>query len=529
MGFPPRTSDRITYVTLWEDGRAVFTSPGGPFRETRLNRGTLSRLLGAASVLYTLADFYAAAGMTDAPTTRFSVETERGRKTVQVYAMNPEAAHPGEQSHAELERLRGLWREVVAALPRSAPTMQPDEVIVALSPGVEHTRPNEPGCAALGVRQTWPAALSGRLVGEAAREAVRRGGLGPYGGFCVDGTAQTVWVRPVLPVLHLPDPHWPRSGLPRHPAATAYESAEHYVFSYRYPGASKTAVAAWYRGQMEAKGWRLARESGDDLQFWVRPRLDESDPMVELRFGPAELEMRYVRTEGGVPHHPAGVLGGCAGSSCLLVRNTPPDAAAVWFREYLGYLGYTELEPHHYQHGRTLLRLEFRPESGGTAITMVRSIATSPPPGLAGGHPYVAARSTPLCEATKGREVAMAGRTISLHSSLCVTVRDPDRLRIQVAYGDSYLDLEPATGRQIQSYGTSDDQWYTGHLQAIVVQFIPGAPPPPPGPPTPGAVLIAPVPREAPAAPTVTAPPHPPGSATAMPGRSAGTPAGRES
>jgi hypothetical protein len=132
---------------------------------------------------------------------------------------------------------------------------------------------------------------------------------------------------------------------------------------------------------MHAKGWRLARESRDDLQIWVRPRLDESDPIVELRFGGNELEMRYLRAEGGIPRHPNGVFGDCAGSGCLLVRDTPPDAAAAWFREYLGYLGYTEVNPHHYQHGRTLLRLELRPDPGGTTVTVQFIPGAPPPPG----------------------------------------------------------------------------------------------------------------------------------------------------
>src|SRR6266542_5384274 len=91
-GFPPR-SDRVTSVTLWDDGRALFGAPGAaPYREARLGRDAVARLLASADVLYGMADFYAAAAITDAGSTGFTIERARGRKSVEVYALGLDAA-----------------------------------------------------------------------------------------------------------------------------------------------------------------------------------------------------------------------------------------------------------------------------------------------------------------------------------------------------------------------------------------------------------------------------------------------------
>jgi len=393
----------VTSVTLWDDGRALFGAPGAaPYREARLGRDAVARLLASADVLYGMADFYAAAAITDAGSTGFTIERARGRKSVEVYALGLDAARPGEPHHAELEQLRALWREVEGALPASAPALRADdvdEVIVALSPGIEwppRSRPGMPSCAERGVTRTWPSDAVGRLTGAAARDAVRSAGSGTLGEFCVDGQLQQVWVRPVLPVLSLPSRNWPSGGLPRHPAATAYDSGQVYAYDYRAPGVPGGELAAWYRTAMAARGWRLAHDA-PDRQVWVRPRLEEADPLVELRFADGGVEMRYVRVEQGVPHHPRGVLGGCAppaGGGCQLV-NAPPDAARIWFREYLAYLGYVEVAPDVHQLGPSALRLVFREEQGGTAVTAAAGPAAARPPLSPNGSPNPMSTATP--------------------------------------------------------------------------------------------------------------------------------------
>ena len=119
---------RVPEVTLWGDGRVVFVAPDGVIREARLEPATVDHLVDAATVLYDLADHYTAFLVSDAPSTLFSVETVRGRKTVRVYALNLEKAMPREQEPETMEKLRTLYKTVIKALPEQAPMMQPDVV-----------------------------------------------------------------------------------------------------------------------------------------------------------------------------------------------------------------------------------------------------------------------------------------------------------------------------------------------------------------------------------------------------------------
>ena len=501
---PPDGPDVVTSLTLWDDGRVVFRPSRGEYREARLSAGTVAAVLAAAVDLYALGDFYAGFGGTDAASSVLTVETARGRKTVEAYGMNPYAARPGEGSHAELERLRAVWQFAVAALPPDAPAMAPDDVIVSLSPGIGRSFPGDPSCAALDVRREWPSSFVGRLTGDAAREAVGLAGVGPATLFCVDGAIQRVALRPILPSLSAPGRNWPYGGLARHPAATAYETGEYWVYLYRAPGVPQTDLAAYYRTEMDARGWRLARETGNDRQVWVRPRLYEPAPIVEMRFGAGQVEVRYVsHGGGGIPWPPGGVLGTCADPMCQVLP-AAPDALTAWFREYLGYLGWAEVGPDRYQREWTLLRLELSAESGGTVVRAVTSPASSQPPLPPGSLPYSASRSTPLCEATRGGRVEIAGRTIALHESLCITIRTSDLVRIQVAYGESYMDVDPATGLSPgagpyngpAASSMSGDGPYAAHLHALAAALqpdVPGRPPPPgraPASPTPPATPL---------------------------------------
>ena len=503
---PPGGPDLVTSLTLWDDGRVVFRPSRGEYREARLSAESVDAVLTVASDLYALGDYYAASGATDGASSGLTVETARGRKTVEAYGMNPYAARPGEGSHAELERLRAVWRYAVAALPADARALAPDDVIVSLSPGIGRSFPGDQSCAALDVRREWPSSFVGRLTGHAVREAVELAGVGPTTLFCLDGAIQQVSLRPILPSLSAPGRNWPYGGLARHSSATAYETGEYFVSLYRAPGVSQADLVAYYRTEMDVRGWRLAGETGNDRQVWVRPRLYEPAPIVEMRFGAGQVEVRYISHEGGIPRPPSGVLGACAGPMCQVVPATP-EILTAWFREYLGYVGWAEIGPDLYQREWTLLRLELSPESGGTAVRAGRSRASAPPPLPPGSLPYSASRSTPLCERTRGGRVEIAGRTIALHESLCVTLRTPGLVRLQVAYGESYVDVDPATGRSAGAGSMSGDGAYAAHVEALaaaVQPYVPGRPPPldravsaaPTPPPTPiAAATVTPLQR----------------------------------
>lgn len=68
---------------------------------------------------------------------------------------------------------------------------------------------------------------------------------------------------------------------------------------------------------------------------------------------------------------------------------------------------------------------------------------------------------------------------IQLHQSLCVTVQEPDRLRIQVAYGQLYVDVDPETGRQIGGSLVWDEANLFVHLEPVVGHSLPESTPAP--------------------------------------------------
>lgn len=183
-----RASDEIPDMTIWGDGRVVFAAPDGTIREGRSDPAVVDRLVRDATFLYGLADHYSAATHTDDATATFTVLTDRGRKTVSVYALNP-AGEPqeGEPYPAIFAQLRRLWAEVSATLPANAPEMKPTKVnvITLLS--------NETATA------EWPAELQGRLSGAQASQAVALAGLGRAKTFMLKGEPHLVLVIPVIP------------------------------------------------------------------------------------------------------------------------------------------------------------------------------------------------------------------------------------------------------------------------------------------------------------------------------------------
>lgn len=368
-----RAVDLIPEATFWGDGRVVFAAGDGFIREGQVPPDAVRRLVRQGSVLYDLADHYTEHQATDLPTTHFTVETGRGRKTVSVYGFDPQRQAPeGEVTAVQygddgpriaaagpepLRKLRQLLAAARAALPADAPLMEPEEVVVLTFPARGNAKP----------AGEWPPALHGRLKGAAAREAISLAGLGPDGVFRLDGTVRTVTVMPVLPVLQAPGKEWPVGGLPRHPEATLITGPDE---TYRFPGATRGEVAAWYRAAMVRKGWRLVKQDGDDLQVWVRSRFG-NDPIVLLRFHDDHFNVGRLWVENGVPRHPDGLLGGCEGAWCQLVRGATTGDTAAWFRDYLGYLGWREERPNVFLNAGAGMRLELdlRAVRGGVAVT----------------------------------------------------------------------------------------------------------------------------------------------------------------
>ncbi|HYF80426.1 MAG TPA: hypothetical protein VD973_25230, partial [Symbiobacteriaceae bacterium] len=180
---PDRVSNEIPDVTIWGNGRVVFAAPDGTVRDGRLSPDVVSRLVNHALLLYDLDDEYAAAQHTDDATATFTVLTERGRKTVSVYALHP----MGTEVPGQFASLAALWQAAQAALPADAPALVPSAVDVRTYYAVEP------------VTGDWPAELTGRLTGEAAQRAVALAGMGEAKVFRVGDQVQRVLVIPVLP------------------------------------------------------------------------------------------------------------------------------------------------------------------------------------------------------------------------------------------------------------------------------------------------------------------------------------------
>ncbi|HWI63984.1 MAG TPA: hypothetical protein VNT75_19280 [Symbiobacteriaceae bacterium] len=185
--YPTQASELIPEVTLWGDGQVVFVAPDGSIKQGRLDKAALDRMVAQATLLYDLNERYDAVTHTDAATASFTVMTEKGRKTVQVYGLDPAQGKREGEPHPEIfSRLRDLWAKVIAALPANAPAMQPNVVQVL-------TRYSEDA-----PKGDWPAELKGHLSGAAARRAWD---LAP-GTYRVDGRVQQVLAIPVLPRPH---------------------------------------------------------------------------------------------------------------------------------------------------------------------------------------------------------------------------------------------------------------------------------------------------------------------------------------
>src|SRR5207253_3090835 len=110
--------------------------------------------------------------------------------------------------------------------------------------------------------------------------------------------------------------------------------------------------------------------------------------------------------------------------------------------------------------------------------------AITPPPT---GWPSPPGERDPLCEATRGGEVDIAGTVSRLHESICVTLQESDRVRLQVAYGRTYVDLDPATGDWKGGQPYVPEQELFPYIESFTTlrfpRIVPGVNYPPPMPP----------------------------------------------
>jgi hypothetical protein len=477
-------------VTIWESGRVVFVADDRSVRAGRIPIGTVAQLMRQAAFLYDLNTWYAVCACSDVSTTDFSVRTEGAqKKTVSVEGYSIQA-WTAEYDAATIDRLRDLHRAVLAVLPATAPHFEPEEVVVRAEP-VEAS-----GFADLVLRaRPWPASLVGHLTSQRAREALRLRPLTPPGAmedvFTVDRQVRRITLEPVLPRLNRPRLHWPPIAIPVHPAASAYNAPGE---PYRFAGITKEEIAAWYREVMPAEGWAAAHELRDGGQVWVRATYPH-DPIVKLQFDFEHYRLLVVEAQNLVPRAPTDMYGDdtCLGLGCWRVDEMTPQELEAWYREHLRYLGWREAEPNAYWRGRPLdpsyppilpadlvrreyeaLRLMFTTEHGRTTIRTGMSVPVIP----AGGWPQPEAEDDRwlLCDETRGGEVLVAGEVHRLHPSLCVTLSEPGRLRVQVAYGWSFVELDPETGERIAEAAT----WFEQPLRAHLTPFLPRLPFPPP-------------------------------------------------
>lgn len=402
-------------VTLWASGRAAFAPPDLVLREAHLDPAAVARLGRAAEVLFDLPDRLFGLCGDDVGATFFAVDGGRGHRSVEVCGMGLEQARPREHDREALDRLRALWRLVVAELPPAlgdAPSFRPDEAVVEttpVDPDAEDVRARpeaQEAVRALVARVTreWPAPLTGHLTGAPARQAAALAhgarevdaadpDAGPSGLFRIGAQVYRVGVRPVLPVLSLPSATWPEGGLPRHPRAVAYSAPG---TPYRFAGVPQASVARWYRSAMAAKGWRLVKARGDELQVWLRAERPyfAIDPLIFYVFQPTSFYVWPLHVQGDVPPLPSRTIDGCLAPECQAMVDATVEEAAAWYREYLGYFGWREVGPDTYQKlrwwpplrpgtpppkGETRLRLRFAVQDGRPTGTP--ALEDLPPPG----------------------------------------------------------------------------------------------------------------------------------------------------
>ncbi len=247
---------------------------------------------------------------------------------------------------------------------------------------------------------------------------------------------------------------------------------------------------------MPADGWRLASISPDAGQVWVRVAYPH-DPVVKLRFEPDHYRLIVIESFYLVPRAPKGPFGNIGsggGPRWWGAHSMRPEELEAWYREHLGYLGWREAEVNAYWRERPLreyppilhsdlvrkeyeaLRFTFTIEEGRTIYRVDPQAQVVPP----GGWPPPEAQDErwPLCDETRGGEVNVAGEAHRLHESLCVSLSEPGRLRIQVAYGSSFVELDPETGSRITESNAGFEELLAQHL----APFRPR--PPVPWPPT---------------------------------------------
>lgn len=534
---PPEKSDRavlqiikpqgsfVPEVTLWESGRVVFVTSDGVIREAMLSQRALQQALVGAQFLYTLPDSFSAVATTDAASAYFSVRLPQGWKTVDVYAMDVEKHFPSEEPLPWLKQLRDWRRQLLSLLPADAPAYAPkdDVTVLTLSQGILR----EP-------LQSWPAELQGRLVGDKAQEAVRRLGFPGSGVFEISNLTYLVATVPSLPLLHLPSRAWP-PNLPRHPDIVGYWAKDR--SAYYYEGVTQSQAAAWYHQAMVERGWRLAKEVDSTRQVWLPSNF--SDVVIELLFGPDKMDIRILRTVTGS----LGVFGNSfrlpcfnetwSGSSCgpspsayqdqavfvFPIGATPEQELVEWYAEFLGFFDWALTTPNTYRAGFVDLRLVVDEATlpygvpGEIKRRVTLTVTPTRVPESGWPAPSNPLERDPLCDETRGASVEIAGKTYPLHQALCVTLREPGRVRIQVAYGRSFFDLDPLTGRMLDSRLMFQEAPLYLHAGPIVGLSLPRgfpAPPPAPSPPPFG-------PQAGPAPPPLPFGPPPAGPAAPSP------------
>lgn len=345
---PRHAAAMVPPVTIWGDGRVVYTLPAdredetsGLVREARLDEAMVRELVTQAAELLQdheaqIDPFPEGLYVSDGGTVVFSAWTSVGRQTVAVYALNlsEPSGFEGDEKTPLMDEFRELYRAVFEALPEDGEPMSPDEVSVVVAEG-------KPLGQYLTPPIEWPEHLRGHLTGEDALRALALLSPGPVAVARIDGAMHEVTIVPVLPLLSLPAlAHVP---IPLHPEAVAYRIwgatlDEATVLEYRFAGVDREEVVAWYREAMPEAGWSLGRESTSE-QVWMLPNGSRPE-IATLRFGEDSFSYEATRHHRAYPAHPDSVWGDCPGRDCQRVVGVTVGEARDWFTEYLGYFGW---------------------------------------------------------------------------------------------------------------------------------------------------------------------------------------------
>lgn len=347
-------AQQIPELTLWGNGRVVFRKDDGSLREATIPESTVKDLVSGATSLFRMMDRYDSGGPEHLPHRFFTVEANKRRKTVRVHHIDDDNPGPNEHGDPEYADLRGLLRNIRAALPTAASAMTPETVTVAVLPAESGAIPD----------MDWPPALIGDLSGQQAREALERGGLGRLRTVRMGGKVHNVIVKPLLPLLHLPPSDGPAGGFPRHPAVTVYGDQ---VMSSRFEGVSQGEVFDWYKYELNLRGWKTVKEQPPNLLALVHGKYGPN-VLVVLRFRPDHLIKEKIQVEGTVPRHPLTSSDSCT-PGCQIIMGVSVPEAEAWFREYMAYLGWKEESPNHYRQPQGSVRLNFQIRTGGVLVT----------------------------------------------------------------------------------------------------------------------------------------------------------------